>query len=107
MAADPDAPAPAPADPGAGMAVCAAERRFLDYDISQVPQTHDSLAWEMTGLGKRIKDEDLPEPFFINGDAAFALSNSMITPSGDAALDDFDFHQSSNRMPIECAFVAP
>ena len=28
----------------------------------------------------------------------------MITPSGDRALDDFDFHQSSNRMAIECAF---
>ena len=86
------------------IAMCDAKRRINFYDISQVPTTHDSLAWDMTSLGKRVKDGDLPEPFFINGDAAFALSNSMITPSGDAALDDFDFHQSSNRMPIECAF---
>ena len=28
----------------------------------------------------------------------------MITPSGEAALDDFDFFQSPNRMAIECAF---
>ena len=35
--------------------------------------------------------------------SAFSLSNSMITPSG-GELDDFDFHQSSNRMAIECAF---
>ena len=28
----------------------------------------------------------------------------MMVPSGDPALDDYDFHQSSNRMPIECAF---
>ena len=41
----------------------------------------------------------------INGDAAFALGPSMITPSNnDPELDDFDFYQSSNRMAIECAF---
>ena len=28
----------------------------------------------------------------------------MIVPSQDPALDVFDFHQSSNRMPIECFF---
>ena len=28
----------------------------------------------------------------------------MVTPSGDPALDDYDYFQSSNRMPIECAF---
>ena len=86
------------------IAMCDAKRRINFYDISQAPTTHDSLAWECTALGRRVKNGDLPDPFFINGDAAFALSNSMITPSGDAALDDFDFHQSSNRMPIECAF---
>ena len=86
------------------IAMCDAKRRFTFYDISSIPTTHDALAWDATGLGQRIKRGDLPSPFFINGDAAFSLSNSMITPSGDAALDDFDYHQSSNRMPIECAF---
>ena len=86
------------------IAMCDVKRRFLFYDISSIPTTHDSLAWDATGMGQRIKRGDLPSPFFINGDAAFSLSNSMITPSGDAALDDFDYHQSSNRMPIECAF---
>jgi hypothetical protein len=86
------------------IAMCDARRRISFYDISSTPTTHDSLAWEATGLGQRIKNGDLPSPFFINADAAFPLSNSMITPSGDALLDDFDFHQSSNRMPIECAF---
>ena len=28
----------------------------------------------------------------------------MIVPSGEAALDNYDFYQSSNRMAIECAF---
>ena len=86
------------------IALCDQRRRFMFFDISSTPTTHDSLAWETTGLGVRIKNGDLPSPFFINGDAAFSLSNSMITPSGDHAMDDFDFHQSSNRMAIECAF---
>ena len=87
-----------------GMALCDYERRFTFYDISQVPTTHDSLAWTMTSLGQRIENGDLPEPYFINGDNAFSLNQSLICPSGLPEHDDFDFHQSSNRMPIECAF---
>ena len=85
------------------IAVCDYNRRFIDYDISQTPTTHDSLAWAASPLGKRINAGDLPAPFFINGDAAFTGSESMITPSAGAD-DDFDFYQSSERMAIECAF---
>ena len=28
----------------------------------------------------------------------------MITPAGTAAFSDFDYHQCSNRVAIECAF---
>ena len=86
------------------MAVCDAQRRFLDYDISQVPQTHDSLAWYMSTLGRRVGDGELPAPYFISGDSAFSFSPSLICPSTLPEHDDFDYHQSSNRMPIECAF---
>ena len=86
------------------IAICDAHRRFTYYDISKAPTTHDSLAWAGTELGARVAQGHLQEPFFLNGDAAFSQSNSMITPSGDPALDSFDFHQSSNRMSIECAF---
>ena len=86
------------------MAICDASRRFTWYDISQTPNTHDSLAFSLTDLGIQIKDGHLPSPFFINADAAFSASNSIITPSGESALDDFDFHQSGNRVAIECAF---
>ena len=87
------------------IAICDYHRRFTWVDISHASQTHDATAWEATELGLRIKAGDLPQPFFLNGDAAFTLSPSMITPStGDASLDDFDFYQSSNRMAIECAF---
>ncbi len=86
------------------IAVCDADRRILFFDISQAPTTHDSMAWAASSLGQAVQAGLLPHPYFINGDAAFALSNSMIVPSGEAAYDAFDFEQSSNRMAIECAF---
>jgi hypothetical protein len=86
------------------MAICDVERRVVSYDISKSPTTHDSLAWEASELGVEVRAGELPAPFFLNGDAAFTLSNSLLTPSGDPALDAYDFHQSSNRMPIEYAF---
>lgn len=86
------------------MALCDADRRFTWYDISCAPTTHDSLAWEATELGQRVRNGALPQPFFINADSAFSLSPSVIVPSGDRHHDDFDFHQSSNRMAIECTF---
>ena len=87
------------------VAICDVNRRFLWADISHTSTTHDSTAWTATELGQTIAQGGLPEPYFINGDAAFTLGPSMITPSNnDKELDDFDFYQSSNRMAIECAF---
>jgi hypothetical protein len=87
------------------MAICDYHRRFTWVDISHASCTHDSTAWAATELGQRVAQGELPEPFFLNGDAAFPLGPSMITPStGDPELDNFDFYQSSNRMAIECAF---
>ena len=87
------------------LAICDYHRRFTWVDISHASCTHDCTAWLATELGQRIQAGDLPRPFFLNGDAAFTLSPSMIVPStGDASLDAFDFYQSSNRMAIECAF---
>ena len=85
------------------IAVSDAHRRISYFDISQLPTTHDALAWHASALGVRERAGELPYPYFFNGDAAFAASSSMIVPSG--GLDDnFDFYQSSNRMCVECAF---
>ena len=86
------------------IATCDAHRRFLDIDISQTPTTHDSTAFSHSDLGMRILSGDLPYPFFLNGDNAFVCSCSMMTPVNTVEFTDFDFEQSSNRMPIECAF---
>lgn len=86
------------------IAICDAQRRFLFYDMSKTATTHDSLAWTATPLGKAVMEGELPHPFFINGDAAFSRSDSMVVPSGAAQHDSYDYVQSSARMPIECAF---
>ena len=82
------------------MACCDADLRILDYDISQVPSTHDSLAFAVSPLGVKVAAGALPAPFFINGDSAFALSNSLITPSGGRGpdFDAFDYHQLLSRL---------
>ena len=85
------------------IAVCDAKLRFTFYDMRQIPQTHDALAWTCSDLGGKEKAGYLPHPYFFNGDAAFCSTESMVTPSGGAD-DDFDFHQSSNRVCIERAF---
>jgi len=86
------------------MAMCDSKRRFTFYACEQASTTHDSLAWALSDLGAAINKGELPIPFFINADSAFQCGPSMRVPSGDPDLDDYDFHQSSNRMPIECAF---
>ena len=86
------------------IATCDADRRFLDYDISQTPTTHDSLAFQVSKFGSKIAEGRLPEPYYLNADAAFPCSRSIVTPTGETEFTDFDFEQSSNRMPIECAF---
>lgn len=85
-------------------AICDANRRFLYYDISKASTTHDSLAFSSCSLGRKVLQGQLPWPFFLNGDNAYVPSNSMLTPSNNPDLDAYDFHQSSNRMAIECAF---
>lgn len=87
------------------IAVCDQARRFTFYEISKSSTSHDSLAWDTSTLGARVKAGELRAPYFINGDSAFSCSDSLVTPiGGGTEQDTFDYHQSSNRMPIECAF---
>ena len=86
-------------------AVCDVDRRFTYWDCSYIPRTHDSLAFEGSELGMKISEGKLDKKFFLNGDSAYNAGDNMVTPtSGTRKNDDFNFFQSSNRMPIECAF---
>lgn len=83
------------------MAMADYHRRFVWIDLSVTPTSHDSLAWDCTELAQRIMKGGMPAPFFISGDNAFNLHPHMMIPGGG---DDYDYEQSKNRMPIECAF---
>lgn len=69
------------------IATCDVHRRFLDMDISQLPTTHDSLAYLASDLGSAVNAGQ----HFLNGDAAFQGARWMVWPSGEAEFDDFDF----------------
>ena len=86
------------------IASCDYARRFLSFDINTGPRTHDSLAWKASRVGQRIMAGDLGHDYFVNGDAAFCQCRGMIVPATGPGTSDFNFEQSSNRMPIECAF---
>jgi hypothetical protein len=85
-------------------AVCDADRRFTYWDFGCTPTTHDSTAFLQSRLGRIITTKGLPGEYFLNGDSAYPVGPHMVVPFGKAAQTDFDFYQSSNRMPIECAF---
>jgi hypothetical protein len=73
-------------------------------------RTADSLAFRGTSLGQRVLQEMLPAGFFLVGDAAYTLTNSLLTPiAGKLAsigvyADSYNFHLSQLRINIECAF---
>ena len=86
------------------ISICDQLRRFLWWDMSKVPQTHDSMAFKSTRLGQAIANGELTHPRFqpfINADAAFSAGPNLVVPVGD---NDFDFYQSSARMPTECCY---
>ena len=86
------------------IAICDHLRRYLWWDMSVVPQTHDSLAFKTTALGQAIANGEISHPCFapfLNADPAFSAGPNMVVPIKD---NDFDFFQSSSRMPIECSF---
>eukprot|EP00965_Chrysotila_dentata_P165579 5467641-Pleurochrysis_carterae.AAC.1 len=48
------------------IAICDYRRRFIYYDISAAPTTHDSMAWANSDLGQRVMKGELPSEFFLN-----------------------------------------
>lgn len=86
------------------MGAADADRKIRWFDISFLPTTHDSPAFRYSNLGMKLYDDELPAPFFFNGDNAFSLHRSMMVPGVGMAWDDYNYVQSSARMPIEQAW---
>ena len=85
-------------------AVCDARCRFLFWSFDCKRTVHDSVAWSQCELGMKVANGELPSEYFLNGDAAYILSDQMVVPYGTPGFTDFDYVQSSNRIVIERAF---
>eukprot|EP00036_Acanthoecidae_sp_10tr_P018186 CAMPEP_0206305338 /NCGR_PEP_ID=MMETSP0106_2-20121207/10211_1 /ASSEMBLY_ACC=CAM_ASM_000206 /TAXON_ID=81532 /ORGANISM="Acanthoeca-like sp., Strain 10tr" /LENGTH=426 /DNA_ID=CAMNT_0053736181 /DNA_START=56 /DNA_END=1336 /DNA_ORIENTATION=+ len=89
------------------LAIADANRRILWWDMSSAATTHDKTALLETKLGAILAAGSLPHPFFISGDAAFRMPSPSLlcpVPAGWDGWDNYNYVQSSLRMPIECAF---
>jgi DDE superfamily endonuclease len=96
-------------------AICDRNKRFLWCYPSNKGSTHDSAAFSSSRLYDLLKElsSDLySRGLFIVGDSAYNLTPFLVTPydtedaSGDldGSKDSFNYHLSSCRIYIECAF---
>jgi hypothetical protein len=90
-------------------AVCDANRDFLYVSVICPGSTHDSHAWSLSSLGRTLKlGGQLKESFYLIADSAYRGHACIMTPFDGHNLstsqDSYNFHLSSLRINIECAF---
>jgi hypothetical protein len=96
-------------------ALCDRSKRFLWCFPSNKGSTHDSSAFagsRLYDLLKEMSNELYERGLFVAGDSAYGLSPFLVTPYDtdelkddvEGARDSFNFHLSSCRIYIECAF---
>jgi DDE superfamily endonuclease len=96
-------------------AICDRSKRFLWCYPSNKGSTHDSVAFSSSKLFELLHElsSDLySRGLFIAGDSAYNLTSFLVTPyetdeiSSDSehTKDSFNYHLSSCRIYIECAF---
>ena len=97
------------------LAACRQDRRFIWFTAGATSTSHDGQVFANSQLGQTLMHEGGDNAtqklwrkygFFISGDSAFFQNDFMLGPSASAGTynADYDYLQSSNRMPIECAF---
>ena len=97
------------------LAACRQDRRFVWFTAGATSTSHDGSVFANSTLGQTLMHEGgdnatqklwREHGFFISGDSAFFQGDFMLGPSASAGTynADYDYLQSSNRMPIECAF---
>ena len=88
-------------------AVCDAECRFLDIDMSHPAATSDYLAHTTSTMHDLLEDNILAPGLCLFGDNAYVNRSFMATPfkavSG-GVKDDYNFYHSQLRIKIECSF---
>jgi hypothetical protein len=91
-------------------AVCDARGRFLDISICLGGASADCMAFERSGLYKKLEEGILADDVCLFGDNAYLNTNYMATPyinSGrlsSGSRDNYNFYHSQLRIGIECAF---
>ena len=89
-------------------AAVTADYKFVFVSASHAGSTHDSTAFQASGLFKLLSSERLPSWAYIVGDDAYVQRRDLITPFSGRGLsleqDSFNVYQSSCRMVVEQAF---
>lgn len=87
-------------------AMCNADYRFCGVSIICPGSTNDWMAWNRSSLAKAVAR--LPSKFHIIGDAAYPISEKVLTPypgkNLPAGEDAFNFYLSQLRVKIEQSF---
>lgn len=87
-------------------AMCTADYRFCSMSAISPGATNDWAAWNRSKLSKAVGR--LPKGYYILGDAAYPLSDQLLTPYPGKNLplgeDSFNFHLSQLRVKIEQSF---
>lgn len=87
-------------------ATCDANCRFSQMSAISPGATNDWAAWDRSSLSKAVNR--LPSNYCIVGDAAYPLSDKLLTPYPGRDLqpgfDSFNFHLSQLRVRIEQSF---
>ena len=90
-------------------ATCDADGKNLDADVSNTAKDSDSISHRVSDLGVDIRNDEMPEGWYLVGDAAYVQGKHMMTPVPGLAAnmgvwaDSYNFQQSSIRMNIERA----
>jgi len=93
-------------------AVVDSNLRFRYMSSRCTGSTHDSVAFEVSDLARRLRSGDIISGYWLAGDAAYVSLRGLLTPwsksrlSGEDGIyaDGFNFYHSSHRMHVEQAF---
>jgi len=87
-------------------AICDAQYRIIAWTMNCPGSQNDRTAFKFSGFSKLL--EELPEGYFILGDAAYPAPDHILVPFPGTSLsvsqDAFNYYQSQSRMAIEQTF---
>lgn len=88
-------------------AICDAQYRIIAWTMNCPGSQNDRTAFKFSGFEKHLLD-NLPDGFFIVGDAAYPASDRVLVPYPGTLLshsqDAYNYYQSQLRMAIEQTF---